>query len=185
MLDHFPILPSRESWYVHGFLLGDPYWEIFKIFPNISLSENGAKKLGVRPPGPRWLQERPLEVKSWSPQEWGDSVLTGGASGASERLPLPCPLSRALVTAGAGPACALCSEEGRDLWHPWHRGLPFIILPHTCLPSLTLIPLFFSSCLHSLTASLCLPSCTSRPSGSSLTGATSSWSKWQPACGLL
>ena len=25
MLDHFPILLSRESWYVHGFLLGDPY----------------------------------------------------------------------------------------------------------------------------------------------------------------
>ena len=100
-------------------------------------------------------------MKSRSPQEWEDSVLPRGANGASERLPLPCPLIRALVTAGAGPACALCSEEGRDLWPSWPRGLPFIILPHTCLPSLTLIPLFFSSCLHGHTASLCLPSCTS------------------------
>ena len=41
---------------------------------------------------------------------------------------------------GRGPACALCSEEGLDLWPPWHGAClsPFY-LPPTC-PVCTLIP---------------------------------------------
>ena len=55
---------------------------------------------------------------------------------------------------GRGPACALCSEEGHDLWPPWPRGLPFIIYLHTCLPSLHPHPAFPSPAAFTVTLPL-------------------------------
>ena len=55
---------------------------------------------------------------------------------------------------GRGPACALCSEEGLDLWPPWHGGVPFIVLPPTRLPSLHPHPAFASPAAFTVTLPL-------------------------------
>lgn len=143
MLDDFPTLLSRESWYVHGFPHGDPYWETFRDLFQHFLLENGAKK---------------LDLDSWAKVSIGNtpksevtepigvgrfSVDTRGQWHLREH-------SHCLVhSAGLDLPVHSAVRKGSWTLTSCHRGFPFIILPPTpAFPVCTFIPLFFSSCLH-------------------------------------